>query len=166
MKKVLSFVVILVVLTVVTYAQAKIGIVNPQLVLKNSLGGKAFMKKMGDKDKEMTAKFQKMGEEIKKLEKELASPALNNETREKKAEELRTKQTEAKRFYEDSKRKFQKMYQKEMNVLLKDIMPIVQNIGKSKGFTVILEIQNVAYFDKTVEITADVIKAYDAKFKK
>ncbi len=162
MKKVLSIVIIMVVLTVFTYAETKIGIVNSQLVLKNSVGGKAFMKKMGDIDKQMSGKMQNMAKEIKALEKELASPALNASAREKKSETLRNKQTSAKRFYEDSKRNFQAKYQKEMQSLLKKIMPVIQNVGKSKGFTVIMEMQNVAYFDKAVEITADVIKAYDA----
>ena len=166
MKKVLSLVIILVVLTVVTYAETKIGIVNSQLVLKQSVGGKAFMAKMGALDKKMTGKMQNMSKEIKSLEKELASPALNTASRDKKAEALRNKQTVAKRYYEDSKRSFQAKYQKEMQKLLKEIMPVIQNVGKTKGFTIIMEMQNVAYFDKAVEVTADVIKAYDAVYKK
>lgn len=166
MKKFFSVVIILAVLTVFTYADTKIGIVNSQLVLKNSIGGKAFMKKMSALDKKMTSKMQNLTMEIKKLEKEIGSPALNSATKEKKAEQLREKQTAAKRYYEDAKRKFQIKYNKEMKKLLKDIMPVIQNVGKTKGFTVIMEIQNVAYYDKAIEVTADVIKAYDAVYKK
>jgi len=166
MKKLFSVVIVLAVLTVFTYAQAKIGIVNSQVVLKNSIGGKAFMKKMSALDKKMTSKMQNLTMEIKKLEKELGSPALNSATKEKKAELLREKQTAAKRYYEDAKRRFQTKYNKEMKKLLKDIMPVIQRVGKTKGFTVIMEIQNVAYYDKAVEVTADVIKAYDAVYKK
>jgi len=166
MKKLLGIVIGLALLTVFTFAETKIGIVDSQSVLKNSLGGKAFMKKMNSLDKKMTTKMKAMAREIKKLEKDLASPALNNATKEKKAEQLRNKQTVAKRFYEDAKRNFQAKYQKEMQRIIKEIMPIIQNVGKSKGFTVIMEIRNVAYYDKAVEVTADVIKAYDAVYKK
>ncbi len=166
MKKVLSMVIILVVLTVFTYAETKIGIVNSQLVLKNSVGGKAFMTELSALDKKMTTQMQNMAKDLKKLEKELASPALNATSREKKAEILRNKQTAAKRFYEDSKRKFTAKQQKGMQKITKQIMPIIQNVGKSKGFTVIMEIQAVAYYDKAIDISADVIKAYDAVYKK
>ncbi|MCP4216899.1 MAG: OmpH family outer membrane protein, partial [bacterium] len=43
---------------------------------------------------------------------------------------------------------------------------IAENIGKAKGFTLILDMTSsgIAYFDQAIDITADVIKAVDAKF--
>ena len=68
MKKVLSLIIILVVLTVFTYAETKIGIVNSQLVLKDSIGGKAFMSKLSALDKKTTGQMKVMANEIKSLE--------------------------------------------------------------------------------------------------
>jgi Skp family chaperone for outer membrane proteins len=72
-----------------------------------------------------------------------------------------------KRYREDATREMQIKSQKELNTLRKDIMPVIEKIGKEKGFTLILDLSTagIAYFDKTVDITQEVISAYDKKYK-
>ena len=59
----------------------------------------------------------------------------------------------------------QREMQKEFLAVNDDIIPIIHQIGKSKGFTLILDLNNsgVLYFDNSIDITAEVIKEADAK---
>ena len=95
------------------------------------------------------------------------SPALNQDTRERKATDLQNMRVDLKRFVEDSQKEFQRRYQREMQTLYKEIMPVIQQIGKNQGYTIILDLSSagVSYFDVTTDITDSVIKAYDAKYQ-
>ena len=98
----------------------------------------------------------------------LASPALNTQTREKKNMQLQDKRTDLKRFIEDAQREMQQKSQTELSNLRQDIMPVIEKIGKEKGFTIILDLttSGIAYFDSAIDITADVIAEYDKKYSK
>jgi Skp family chaperone for outer membrane proteins len=59
----------------------------------------------------------------------------------------------------------QREMQKEFLAVNNEIMPIIHQIGKTKGFTLILDLNNsgVLYFDNSIDITVEVIKEADAK---
>lgn len=155
-------------MSVAVYSQAKIGVINPQKVVSETIRGKqvkAKLEKLGD---EKQQKIKGMEDAIKKLEKELMSPALNADAKEKKAVDLQGKRVNLKRYVEDAQKEFQGRYQKEMQTMYKEIMPIIEKIGAAKGFTIIFDLSNsgISYFDKTIDITNEVIKAYDQKYSK
>ena len=130
--------------------------------------GKAIRQKIEKLQNEKQQQAQTKQEEIKKLQTELLSPALNDDTRVKKSEELNKKQVALKRFLEDSRSELERAFQKEVIAMDKQIMPLLQEMGKTKGFTLILETQKsgVLYFDQAVDITDEVIKAFDARYSK
>jgi Skp family chaperone for outer membrane proteins len=103
---------------------------------------------------------------LKQLQKDATSPALNAETREKKKREFEDKQIQYNRELQDAQKDMNAATQRELAALQKEIMPLIQEIGKSKGFTLILDMtgSGIAYFDQTIDITTDVIKAVDVKF--
>ncbi|MGD2086805.1 MAG: OmpH family outer membrane protein [Candidatus Aminicenantes bacterium] len=59
----------------------------------------------------------------------------------------------------------QREMKKEFLAANDDIMPIIHQIGKAKGFTLILDLNSsgVLYFDNSIDITSEVIKEADAK---
>jgi outer membrane protein len=146
-----------------TFAETKIGIINGQRLIEGTKRGRALAEKMEAIGKDKQAKLNAMQDEIKKLEKDLMSPALNEDTKEKKSLELQNKTTAAKRFIEDSQREMQIKTEQEMNTLKTEIQPIIQQVGKEKGLTIILEITAVAYFDPAADITDDIIRIMDSK---
>ena len=54
----------------------------------------------------------------------------------------------------------------ELNNLRQDIMPVIEKIGKEKGFSLILDLttSGIAYYDTAIDITDDVIAEYDKKY--
>jgi len=167
MKRALIIGFVLVSLTVCVTAEVKVGVVNPQKILVETIRGKQVKENLEKVSKAKQADIQKKESAIKNLEKELMSPALNQDTRERKATDLQNMRVDLKRFVEDSQKEFQRRYQREMQTLYKEIMPVIQQIGKNQGYTIILDLSSagVSYFDVTTDITDSVIKAYDAKYQ-
>lgn len=168
MKKTLVIVLTILAMSVAVYSETKIGVINPQKVVTETIRGKQVKAKLEKLGEEKQQKIKGMEDAIKQLEKELMSPALNAEAKEKKASELQSKRVNLKRYVEDAQKEFQGKYQKEMATMYREIMPIIEKIGAAKSFTIIFDLSNsgVSYFDKTIDITNEVIKAYDQKYSK
>jgi outer membrane protein len=163
MKKTLIGVVTILFVSIFAFSQMKIGIINGQKLIEGTKKGRAIADRLEKMGKAKQDRLNTMQAEIKKLEKDLMSPALNDETKDKKALELQNKRTAIKRFVEDSQREMQIKSDQEMNALKAAIQPIIQQVGREKGLAVILEITAVAYYDPAIDITDNIIKAMDSK---
>lgn len=163
MRKVIIAAVVVFLLSGFILAEVKIGIINAQKLIEGTRKGRAVSDKLEKFGKEKQDQITAMQNEIKKIEKELMSPALNEATKEKKALDMQNRRTELKRFVEDSQRGMQNLTQQEMQALQEEIKPIIQQIGRTKGLTIIMEITAVAYYDESVDITDDIIKIMDSK---
>lgn len=166
MKKTLIGIIIVFTFTVFAFSEIKIGVINAQQVIQQTKKGKEITSRLEQLGQGKQKQVESMREEIKKLENELTSPALNTQTREKKNMALQNKRTELKRFIEDAQREMQQKSQTELSTLRQDIMPVIEKIGKEKGFTIILDLttSGIAYFDRAIDITNDVIAEYDKKY--
>ncbi len=166
MKK--SFILILTILTlsVFVFSEIKIGVINAQEIVQKTKKGNKIQKKLEGMQKQKQQQMETAQNDLKKLQKELSSPALNRDTREKKAREMEDKKIKYNRLIQDAQKEMQQASIKELQALQDEIMPLIQQLGQQKGFTVVFDMTSsgIAYFDKTIDITADVIKAVDAKF--
>ncbi|MEI6614413.1 MAG: OmpH family outer membrane protein [Chrysiogenales bacterium] len=165
MKKKLFVIFAFVVLTAFVFAEVKIGIINPQGVLQNSTKGKEVIERLRSLGMSKQKKYEGMQKEIDTLEKEILSPALNQDARDKKTMDLQNKRIEIKRFAEDAQKESQSLQQKEFDSLQRDLMPIIEKIAKGAGFSLVLDLNTagVTYFEPAIDITEQVIKAYDAQ---
>ena len=165
MRKTLILVVAILVMSAFAISQVKIGVVNAQEILAKTKKGIEIQKRLEQLQDKKQQELQAKQDEIKKLEKDVLSPALNDETREKKSIELQNKRKDLKRYVEDAQNEIQRESQKELVELEKAVMPLIDQIGKAKGFTIIFDITRpgIVYFDQAIDITPDVIKAFDAK---
>ncbi len=164
-KKTLFSIFSLLILNLFAFSQVKIGVINSDKIMQESKRGKQALVKLENMNKSKQQKIQSLQNEIVTLRKELGSPALNADTRQKKTQQLEDKQINLQRLVNDAKTEMQREMQKEFLAVNNDIMPIIHQIGKSKGFTMILDLNNsgVIYFDNSIDITADVIKEADVK---
>lgn len=165
MRKTFILVVTVLVMSAFAISQVKIGVVNAQEILAKTKKGVEIQKKLEQLQNKKQQELQAKQEEIKKLEKEVLSPALNDETREKKGIDLQNKRKDLKRYIEDAQNEIQRESQKELVDLEKSVMPVIEQIGKSKGFTIIFDITRpgIVYFDQAIDITPEVIKAFDGQ---
>ena len=166
MKKTLILILSVLLLSLFVFSELKIGVINPQKVIENTVRGKQIIAKFNTLRQSKQVTIQKMNNEIGKLEKELTNPALNTETRELKVRQLEDRKLKRKRFVEDAQKEFQSKYRGETQQLYKEIMPIIEEIGKAKGFSIILDLSTagIAYYNKTIDVTNEVVAAYNKKF--
>jgi Skp family chaperone for outer membrane proteins len=165
MKKKLLLIFALLALTTFVFSEVKLGIINPQGVLQNSIKGKAVIERLRSLNMSKQKTYEAMQKEIDALEKEVLSPALNPDSRDKKNVDLQTKRTEIKRFAEDAQKDSMAMQQKEFENLQRDLMPIIEKIAKAEGISLVFDLNTagVTYFEPGIDITDQVIKAYDAQ---
>ncbi|HSQ34741.1 MAG TPA: OmpH family outer membrane protein [Candidatus Binatia bacterium] len=147
------------------FAETKVGIINPQLVLQNSVKGKEVIERLRSLNMTKQKKYESMQKDIDTLEKEILSPALNPESRDKKTADLQNKRIDIKRFAEDAQKESMAMQQKEFESLQRELMPLIEKIAKGDGYSVVLDLNTagVTFFEPAFDITDKVIKAYDAQ---
>ena len=144
----------------------KIGVINSQGVLQESTEGKEVMARMQEKDKSNQTKLTKLDEEIRQLETKLNTQrlTLTQESILQLTSDLERKRTEKTRFGEDSLRELQELRFRLFNKVQNEVLPIIEQIGKEKNLDIIFDLTNsgAVYFSPTINITAEVIKRYDA----
>jgi outer membrane protein len=144
----------------------RIGVINSQDVLERSAEGKRVIARLQEKDKSNQGVLTKIDDEINQLQTRintqrltLAEEALYNMNA-----DLQKKQTDRKRVAEDAVRDFQDLQVKLFNKVQSELIPIIEALGKEKGFDLILDLakSGAVYFNPTVDLTEEVIKRYDA----
>ena len=147
-------------------AAAKIGVINSQEVLEKSAEGKKVIGRLQEKDKSNQAAVDKLDQEINALQTRLNTGrlTLSEEQLYNMNADMNKKQTDRKRIAEDASRDFQDLQVKLFNKVQSELIPIIDALGKEKGFDVILDLakSGAVYFNPTVDVTEEVIKRYDA----
>ncbi len=166
MRRTIVLLVAIFLLNAFAFSEVKIGVINPQKIMDNTKKGIAIQKKLEKLQGEKQQEIKALQDEIKKLQKDLNSPALNNDARQKKTIQIQEKQKNLKRYIEDARNEFARESQKEFLNLEKELMPLIENLGRQKGFTIIIDVTRpgIVYYDEAMDITAEVIKAVDAKY--
>lgn len=145
---------------------SKIGVVNAQEILEKSIEGKKGMSQLQDKDKRNTAELARRDEEIRLLQTKLNTQrlTLTQEALMNLTTDLEKKQTDRKRFAEDTYREMQDLSQRMFNRIQSELLPIIEQTGKERGLDLILDLRSsgVVYFNPVIDLTQDVIKKYDA----
>ena len=78
--------------------------------------------------------------------------------------DLTKKRTERTRLSEDMARDMQELQYRLYTRLQNELIPIIEQIGKEKGFDLILDLgrSGAVYVNPAIDITEEVIKRYDA----
>ncbi len=149
---------------------AKIGVIDFQKILEKSSPGKAAqaeIKKKGQKmEKELKKKGASIEENKKKLERERL--VMSREMREEKEREIRININDLKTLQKKYMADF-KIYENQLvNEIQKEVLEIVEDIGKRSGYLLILERREggALYYPNSIDITDRVIKEYNAQYAK
>ncbi len=145
----------------------RIGVVDIQQVLNQSQKGGAMKQKL---DQERVARQRELDarqQEVMKLQAEFEkqAPLLSEQAKRERSEALQRKVRDVRRIAEDANRDFDKRVREAELDITREIFGIVQEYGKDQGFTLILERSTLLFTAPAVDITAEVVKRYDAKQK-
>lgn len=147
--------------------ESKIGIIDLQQVIAQSKAGKAAKAAFESEFKQKQQIIESKRAQLERMKNEFIQngPVMNETTRKQKAEQIEQLDKELQRSRADFRDELQKRDFELLEKILKDLDGILQSIGKSEGYTLILEKTEggVIYASPTVDITQKVIQAYDAR---
>lgn len=146
-------------------AEMKVGVMNVQKVLVNSVAGKAAKEKFDQKMGDLQTKFKAEEQDLVELQKEIEkkSSAWSEETKQVKVREFQKKRRELQEKSDDARFELKTLQDKELAPILKALEGVVATFGEQYGFTLILDSKGgVIYFTEAVDITNQLIKELDA----
>ena len=151
-----------------SYSQGnKIGIIDLQAVIGNSKAGKAAKAAFEAEFKQKQQIIESKSSQLASLQKELdqSGAVMNDLTRKQKADQLAQLSKELQRSRDDFRDELQRRDYELLEKILKDLDGILQSIGTSEGYTIIIEKTEggVIYSIPSIDLTQKVIQAYDAK---
>jgi len=147
-------------------AQGKMGIIDSQQVLEKSVEGKKVIARLQETDKKNSTAVANMDDQIRQIQTKLNTGRLTmtDEAAMQLQADLEKKSTERKRVAEDAVASMQELSQRLFLKLQNELMPIVQALGREKGFDIIFDVQKsgAIFWNPAVDVTEEVIKRYDA----
>jgi len=143
----------------------KIAVINvDRLVTDSALGKEAFarVKKIADQKKEEGDKLTK---DLRDMEQKLADQgaSLADDKKEALQKTYQEKAIAFKRFQDDAQRSLDEAQKKELEELQKRVMPVITQVGKERGFTLIFNKfqSGLVFADDSVDITDEVLKVFN-----
>lgn len=147
-------------------AEIKVGVVDMQRALNECDAGKKA------KD-QVKAKFEKAQDELKRQKESLErsraefekkATVLKDEEARSREKDLEGRTLEFKRKYEDFQRDLQRTDRELTAGIVEGLYEVVQEYGREKGYTMVLEAQSaqVVYSSKEIDITDEIVSRYNA----
>jgi outer membrane protein len=145
----------------------KIGVVDVQQVLNQSQRGSALKQKL---DQELAGRQKELDvrqQEIVKLQAEFEkqAPVLSEQAKREKGESLQRRVRDIRRMAEDANRDFEKRLRETEMETTREIFVVIQEYGKDQGYSMIFERNSIVYGSTAVDLTAEIVKRFDAKGK-
>lgn len=148
--------------------ELKVGFVNLQRAISLSERGKNARAQFQASVKDKQDALRKEQQAIEKEQRDLQKQGVLMKESERAKAQLRFQRRV--RDYERDKRDMQEeLALREREVtddILKDLQKIIAELGKTGKFTMILERSQLLYTDKGTDVTDDVIKLFNERFKK
>ena len=146
----------------------KIGYVDIQRALNLCDAGKDAAAELSKELEEAKKKYEEQGEELKREKETLErqGPLLEEEVLQEKMREFRAKYRDWERFRRDTENDIKQRHNEMVEKITKELIEIANEIGKEGGYTLIVERSLVPYIDPSLDITDEVIKRHNEKYRK
>ncbi len=148
-------------------AEIKIGVVDVQRALNDSQAGKKAKEQFKVEFDRMQNSLKGEKDRLDRLKDDLEkkSVVLKESERKSMADDFEAKRRDLRRKLEDSDAELRKKDSELTGDILKQLAEVIQQIGEREGYTVILESSSssVLYGAKSIDLTDEVIRIYDAK---
>lgn len=149
--------------------KAKIGVVDFQKVLQKSKSGRDAQNQIQAQGEALKVELQKKQDEIKEMQEKYKreSVILSDEQKVQKERELRTELNAYRVLQNQNTQKFNQIRSELVNKVRKAVMDLAQDIGKSKGYTLIIEKQSgtVLYAKDPLYITDQFASGIDKQMQ-
>lgn len=145
---------------------AKIGIVDADRVIQNSIKGKRLITEFEEFRKQQDAKIQTVVQNYQDQKNDFQAKveSLSEAKRKEMLVELQNMETEIKRLEEDLKKEERRKFVDIQETIQTDLLKIVRDLAEQESYDIIFNHgpgSNLVYFSDQVDITNAVVKRYD-----
>ena len=146
----------------------KIGYIDIQRVIAESQAGKRARDRFQAQVKKAEGDLLKERQDIERLKSDLdkKGPLLKDDERRNLEADLQKRSVNLQRSMSDYQQDLRSKNNEMMSDILKELEKIVNEVGKSEKFTLILERSQILYSDQGIDITSKVIETYNSRTKK
>jgi outer membrane protein len=149
----------------VVAGEMKIGVVDVQKVISDSKEGKRLSEGLKKKKDELQQRLDTMQQDLVKMKEDLDKQGmmLSMDAKEDREKEYERKRREVAYAYEDIREEMRKAEQEAMQAILVELEKVVKDYGEKNGYTLVLERRRggILTYDDAIEVTDDIIKAFD-----
>lgn len=142
-----------------------VAVIDPVRALETSNEGQKTVARLQERQQSIRDELIQIDRDVEGIESRLKTQrlTLTQEAQQKLAMDLDRLQTKRKRVEEDSIKEYQRLEFQLINQFKQDVLPIIETVAKEKGFSLVLDLSltGVAYFDKNIDITEEVVKRYN-----
>ena len=144
-----------------------VGVINAQEIIEKTQRGKEIQRELENAQKEMQAEVKALENQVKDMQKALESPNMGQSEREEMEAEYQELKLQYTRKIEDAQKQMNVMSMTRLQDLQKEIMPLINQVGKEMGFTLIFDVSSSgsAYFDERIDITDIIVRTVDERFR-
>jgi outer membrane protein len=164
MKKLFSVACLALVSTALSFGQAKIGVVNSQKALLETEEIKKAQKDLETKYKPRQDAMAKLDKELQDIQAQLQSGRLNEMGQQELTAQGQRKQRDLQRMQQD----LQQDVESERNDVLQRagtrMQDVIRKVADEKGLDVVLDSSSTHYFKAPLDITDDVVAAYNKAY--
>jgi outer membrane protein len=143
----------------------RVGLIDLQRCLKESKEGQKVFQILKKKKEDLQRRLNTRQRELLELRKEFDKQAmmLSMDAQEGKKRTIERKTRELEYLYKDLNEEMVRSQGKEQQRIFKELEKIIEKIGPEENYTLIMEKRagGVLYCSKSIDITDQVIKAYD-----
>ena len=145
-------------------ATAKIGVVDFQSAIQQTKEGQAAQKKLDTAYQQKKTAIAAMETQLRQMQSDYEKQAsiLADSARKAKEQELLAAQSQYQQAYQQSEQEMQALYGQLMQNLLDKMKMICTQIGKEKGYTLIIEKGAVVFSTDAIDLTSELVKRYDS----
>jgi len=142
------------------YAQ-NIAFVDVQKVMNQSKRGEEYKKEIQNKVAYYQKKLDEIDEKVSELEKQLSSPVLSEEAKEKKKKELAEIKAKGLEIQQEAEEELSQMKARAEKELIKEIRKATEKYAKEHNIDLVFvggAIGGVVYHDTAIDITDQILK--------
>ena len=148
----------------------KVAIIDSQKAFDRSVQGQKVVALLQDKENEIKASLKQKQEEINSLKDKFASQrlTLNEEALSQLQLEIDKKETEKKKYEQDSSIEFDQYKAQLIKKMRDEMLAIVDELVKERGYDLVFDLSSsgLIYFQPALDITEEVIKKYDEAYSR
>jgi len=147
--------------------RVKIGFIDVQRAINESVAGKRAREKFQSQIKKAETDLVKEKQEIERLKSDFdkKSPLLKDDERRNLEGDLQRRAVNYQRAMGDQQQELRQKEGEMTGDILKELEKIVTEVGKADKFTIILERSQILYSDQATDITNKVIEVFNSRSK-